>query len=130
MVAESFMKLTFLANLKQRTVSDMPRYIDADKLLADISRFRKIDEKSISAQIALYEVERVILNTSLEKTGAWEKSELDKKQQDMLHHLKRDLHEKAVYSRNKGIDSYIPLKVVDAIINNYLRDLEEKKHSE
>ena len=48
----------------------------------------------------------------------------------MLHHLKRDLHEKAVYSRNKGIDSYIPLKVVDAIINNYLRDLEEKKHSE
>lgn len=64
------------------------------------------------------------------KTGAWEKSELDKKLQDMLHHLKRDLHEKAVYSRNKGIDSYIPLKVVDAIINNYLRDLEEKKHSE
>lgn len=56
--------------------------------------------------------------------------QLDKKQQEMLHHLKRDLHEKAVYSRNKGIDSYIPLKVVDAIINNYLRDLEEKKHSE
>jgi hypothetical protein len=105
----------------------MERYIDADKLLADISRLRKTEEKSISAQIALDAVECLILNTSLEKTGEWEKSELDKKQQDMLHHLKRDLHEKAIYPHGKGIDSYILLKVVDAIINNYLRELEEKR---
>lgn len=66
----------------------MPRYIDADKLLADISCLRKTEEKSISAQIALGAVECLILNTSLEKTGACEKSELDKKQQETLHHLK------------------------------------------
>lgn len=49
------------------------------------------------------------------------------REQETLHHLKRDLHEKAIYPHGKGIDSYILLKVVDAIINNYLRELEEKR---
>ena len=47
-------------------------------------------------------------------------------QQDLLLKLKRDLHEKAIYPHGKGIDSYILLKVVDALINNYLRELGEK----
>lgn len=42
----------------------------------------------------------------------------------ILHHLKRQMHEKAVYPHNAGIDAYISLKVFDAIMQGYLNKLE------
>jgi hypothetical protein len=59
------------------------------------------------------------------------KSELDKKQQkDLLLKIKAEIREKAVYMQKEGMYSYILLRVVNGIIINHLRDLEEKKHSE
>ena len=42
----------------------------------------------------------------------------------ILHHLKRQIHEKAVRPHNAGIDAYISLKVFDAILQTYLNHLE------
>lgn len=42
---------------------------------------------------------------------------------NILHHLKRQIHDKAVYPHNAGIDAYITLKAFDAILQNYLNDL-------
>lgn len=42
----------------------------------------------------------------------------------ILHHLKQQIHEKAVRPHNAGIDAYIGLKVFDAILQGYLNKLE------
>lgn len=42
---------------------------------------------------------------------------------NILHHLKRQIHDKAVYPHNAGIDAYITLKAFDAILQNYSNGL-------
>ena len=39
---------------------------------------------------------------------------------NLLLHLKREVHEKAVYPSVQGIDPYISLKVFDALINKLI----------
>lgn len=51
-------------------------------------------------------------------------------QQEMLFKIRREIHDKAVFPYARGIDPFISIKVVDAIIGNYLRELEEKRSSE
>lgn len=41
----------------------------------------------------------------------------------ILHHLKQQIHDKAVRPHNAGIDAYIGLKVFDAILQGYLNKL-------
>lgn len=45
----------------------------------------------------------------------------------VLYKIKREIHDKAVYPHNSGIDAYVSLKVVDAIINNYISKDDQKK---
>ena len=47
----------------------------------------------------------------------------------VLLDIKREIREKAVYSHNSKIEPYIGLKVVDAILNNHIRECEEKECS-
>ena len=42
---------------------------------------------------------------------------------ELLHRLKHEIHDKAVYPHNAGIDAYITLKAFDAILQNYLNGL-------
>ena len=49
------------------------------------------------------------------------------KTEDLLSDLKKEIHDAAVYPHNSGIDPYISLKVVDAIINNKLEELRNEK---
>ena len=73
---------------------------------------------------------RLEITEGMIKTGAWEISETGKKQIELLYNLRREINDNAVHSHSKYIDSYITLKVVDAIINNHLRELEGKKSNE
>lgn len=68
---------------------------------------------------------RLEITEGMIKTGAWEKSDAVKVQQALLRAVRREIHDKAVYSHSMAIESYVTLKVVDAIIGNYLRKLEE-----
>jgi hypothetical protein len=54
----------------------------------------------------------------------WRKYRMDN---TVLYKIKREIHEKAVYPHNAGIDAYVSLKVVDAIINNYISKDDQKK---
>lgn len=41
---------------------------------------------------------------------------------NILHHLKRQIHDKAVYPHNAGIDAYITLKALDSVLNNFMKN--------
>lgn len=47
---------------------------------------------------------------------------------NVLSNLKHKIHDKAVRPNNAGIDAYISLKVFDAILQNFLKRLEEKNY--
>lgn len=38
-----------------------------------------------------------------------------------LHEVKRNIHEYAVHTRERGLESYVTLKTVDAIIDQAIR---------
>ena len=45
----------------------------------------------------------------------------------VLSDLKKEIHDKAVYPNISGVDSYISLKKVDAILSEYMNDTEKRK---
>lgn len=46
---------------------------------------------------------------------------------DILSDIKREIHNKAVFANIKGVDPYITLKTVDAIIANAVKKYGEKR---
>lgn len=46
---------------------------------------------------------------------------------DILSDLKREIHNKAVFTNIKGVDPYVTLKTVDAIIANAVKRYTEKR---
>lgn len=46
---------------------------------------------------------------------------------DILSDLKREIHNKAVFANIKGVDPYVTLKTVDAIIANAVKQYTEKR---
>lgn len=46
---------------------------------------------------------------------------------DILSDIKREIHNKAVFANIKGVDPYVALKTVDAIIANAVKKYGEKR---
>ena len=143
MVAENFMKLTFSANVKQRTVSDMTRYIDADMFIERIEASPAFPNMGMDGEFLREVVINLINNAPasdvIEVNDDHHKQvacytlgcrEADKIRLQILRRLRREIHDKAVFPYARGIDPFISIKVVDAIIGNYLRELEGKRSSE
>lgn len=72
------------------------------------------------ALICLIAVEKMILKYTEKSEG---ERPMFENTRNILHHLKRQIHDKAVYPHNAGIDAYITLKAFDAILQNYLNGL-------
>lgn len=47
---------------------------------------------------------------------------------DALIALKREIHDKAIYPHIQGVDSYIGLKVFDAVIQRHINNYTERKN--
>lgn len=62
-------------------------------------------------------MDEATLETVLRENGWCKQSEVVK----TLSDIKRQIHEKAIYPHGSGIDPYISLKVVDAIIQDALK---------
>lgn len=62
-------------------------------------------------------MDEATLETVLRENGWCKQSEVVK----TLSDIKRQIHEKAIYPHNSGIEPYISLKVVDAIIEAEMR---------
>lgn len=48
-------------------------------------------------------------------------TDYEKGYNDALNKLKQEIHEKAVYPHHAGINPYIQLNVVDALVNNLMK---------
>jgi hypothetical protein len=114
----------------------MARYIDADKLLEQVNSLEQLARKRVSdtptnspAYTRYYtqwqERERILSIIKAQPTA----DVVPKKEiANVLCDLKHKIHDKAVRPNNAGIDAYISLKVFDAILQNYLKRLEEKNY--
>lgn len=50
--------------------------------------------------------------------------------EDILSDLKREVHNNTVHSYTKGVDSYIYVKVFDAILQKYINKIMKEKQNE
>ena len=132
----------------------MARYIDADELIEfitkglnnpDITKAFGYDAIEILAEIEYApkadvvpesEVERLqnILDsyalqygTVMDKHVIIERARAEEAKQ-VLSDLKKQVHDKATYPHNSGIDPYMSLKVFDAILNNIIKKYSEGKN--
>ena len=71
------------------------------------------------ALICLIAVEKMILKYT--EQGEAEKPMFENTR-NILHHLKRQIHDKAVYPHSAGIDAYITLKAFDLVLNNFMKN--------
>lgn len=55
---------------------------------------------------------------------------MEQKVKEHLRALKTQIHNKAVYPSYKGDSAYITLKALDAIINNYINNLQADGENE
>lgn len=89
------------------------------------AEFQKANE-ALAKRCEEYEAELLQMPNSHAEVAP--KSEVERPMfentKQILHHLKRQIHEKAVRPHNAGIDAYISLKVFDAILQTYLNHLE------
>ena len=95
----------------------MARYIDADALYKETEK--KIAEAN-SYRMAIVDSEFLDLINDAETEDVAPKSEVAK---NALLELKKQVHDKAVYTNSQDIPNYINLKVFDAILQNYLNNL-------
>ena len=49
------------------------------------------------------------------------------KTEDLFSDFKKEIHDAAVYPQARDVKPYITLKVLDAIINNYIEEIRRKK---
>ena len=46
---------------------------------------------------------------------------------DILSDLKKEIHNRAVFANIKGVDPYVTLKMIDAVINGFIKKYGEKR---
>ena len=97
----------------------MARYIDADKLKEALSHYG-IEDVIFRDEIEMYIDDTPTADVAPKSEG---EKPMFENTRNILHHLKRQIHDKAVYPHNAGIDAYITLKAFDAILQNYLNGL-------
>ncbi len=90
----------------------MARYIDADVFE------QRLEDKDIFFP-ALYKIE---LN-STPTADVVPKSEVA----NMLSDLKKEIHDKAVYPNNSGVEPYISVKVFDAVLQGYVNKFDDHR---
>lgn len=96
------------------------RYIDADKLIEKIFPIGLIHDGNYTINAKAIKMAVDMMPTA----DVVPKKEIA----NVLSDLKHKIHDKAVRPNNAGIDAYISLKVFDAILQNYLKRLEEKNY--
>ena len=46
---------------------------------------------------------------------------------DILSDLKKEIHNRAVFANIKGVDPYVTLRTLDAVINGFIKKYGEKR---
>ena len=87
-------------------------------------------ENDLQKAVALVEwqksqIERLTVNMNAFGLAAKRLAEEKTDIEHTLSDLKKEIHDKAVYSKTQGINPYISIRTFDAILNNVL-----KKHTE
>lgn len=99
----------------------MARYIDADALLENL---KKQYGEDLGWQCTVNMSDIGMMIEDAPTADVVPKKEIA----NVLSDLKHKIHDKAVRPNNAGIDAYISLKVFDAILQNFLKRLEEKNY--
>jgi hypothetical protein len=90
----------------------MARYIDADKLIEEYDRVHIGAPGGARKLMVEAPTVDVVPKSEVTKT---------------LSDIKRQIHEKAIYPHNAGIKPYISVREVDAIIQDKLKHMEERR---
>ena len=91
----------------------MARYIDADELYRETEKKIKANHE---CRMAVVDDEFLDLINDAFTEDVVPRAEIE----HILSDLKKEIHDKAVYPNNSGIDPYISLKVFDAVINKLI----------
>lgn len=101
----------------------MARYIDADLLLTD----EKTHTLPNGCGKASGNV--VVFVDDIEKLPTADVAPKEKIIQEVVSDIKKLIHSHARYPRSVEIDNYITLKVVDAILNDYLKKYSKQERT-